>query len=149
MLVSISIFQAFWSQLGWILAPKLEPNKVVPPRLFRKTRLRGAQVASKRPQERSKSAQERPKSAQERPKATQERPESDQNMPGGHPRCFQRGTFSCISSFFCSFLYFSAFFYAFLRFFAFLCVFMRFQRQSQSRSQRPTPNGVSQEHPRV
>ena len=80
-----SIFKGFWSQLGWILAPELEPNKVGAPRLFRKTRLRGAQVASRRLQERPKSAQERPRASQERPKsvprASQERPRASKRAP--------------------------------------------------------------------
>ena len=70
--VSISIFPRFWSQLGWILASKLEPKKRI-----------GMTFFPSCVQEASKSA---PSTSQERPKGTQERPKSSPRVPKSTPR---------------------------------------------------------------
>ena len=114
-----SIFKGFWSQLGWILGPKLGSNKFIAPRLFRKTRPRGVQEASKSPKSVPRAPQGRPKSVQERPKSVQERPKRAQ----GTPTVPSEGHFVM---YFCLFLWFSMFFDVFLCFFAFFCVSLRF-----------------------
>ena len=114
-----SIFKGFWSQLGWILGPKLGSNKYVAPRLFRKTRPRGVQEASKSPKSVPRAPQGRPKSVQERPKSVQERPKRAQ----GTPTVPLERHFVMISALFYGFLCFSTFFCVCLRFSAFFCVF--------------------------
>ena len=96
-LFSTSILKGFWSQLGFVLAPKLTLKRITPLDTFSccvqeasRRRPRGVQERPRASQERPKSAQERPKSAQERPKSVHERPESDQNVPRGRSRCHRR-----------------------------------------------------------
>ena len=118
-----SIFKGFWRQLGWILEPKLGSNKFIPPGFF----ARRVQEASKRLPRAPRAAQERPKGAPRASKSVPRASESDQNVPRERPRCHQRGTFWCISSFFCVFLWFfgfSVFFCVFLRFRSSCCRFL-------------------------
>ena len=114
-----SIFKGFWSQLGWILGPKLGSNKVGPRGFF----ARRVQEASKRLPRAPKASQECPKGAPRVSKSAPRASKSDQNVPRERPRCHQRGTLWCISAFFYGFLCFSTFFCVFLRFSAFFCVF--------------------------
>ena len=103
------IFLGFWSQLGWILASKLDPQKLVSTAFFPSC----GQEASKRRPRGSKSvpraSQEPPTASQEGPKSAQERPKRAQGAP-------KVVTFLRISLFFC----------LFLRFPAFSCVFLCF-----------------------
>ena len=106
-----SIFERFWSQLGWILASKLELQKLIQTALFPSC----VQEASKR---RPRGFQERPKSAQERPKSAQERSKRAQGTPKVPPEGHFFAdflVFQCFSVFFCVFVrfpVFSVFFYS-------------------------------------
>ena len=112
------IFLGFRSQLGWILASKLDPQKRVLTALFpscgqeaSKRRPRGSKSVPRASQEPPTASQEGPKSAQERPKRAQGAPKVP---PEGH--------------FFEDFLVFqrfSAFFCVCLRFSVFFCVFLQ------------------------
>ena len=110
------IFLGFWSQLGWILASKLDPKKLIE-NLFQlpffqvaaKRRPRGAQEVLRASQGRLKSLQQPPKRAQECPRAIKTCP--------GHAQSASRGSllwgFPCFSMFFCICLRFPAFFRVF------------------------------------
>ena len=76
-----SIFLGFWSQLGWILASKLDPKKQIPTAFFpscvqeaSKRRPRGSKSVPRASQEPPTASQEGPKSAQERSKRAQGTP---------------------------------------------------------------------------
>ena len=103
------IFLGFWSQLGWILASKLDPQKLIPTAFFpscgqeaSKRRPRGSKSVPRASQEPPTASQEGPKSAQERSKRAQGTPKVP---PEGHFfedfLVFQR-----FSAFFCVFLCF-------------------------------------------
>ena len=131
-----SIFKGFWRQLGWILAPKLGVKK----RSFFEFFPRRVQEASKRLPRAPRAPQERLQGAPRASKSVPRASESDQNVPRERPRCHQRGTFWCISSFFYVFLRFSTFFCVFLCFFAisaFFCVFMCFFFRSNNAQESP------------
>ena len=99
------IFLGFWSQLGWILASKLDPPKLIATAFFPSC----GQEASKRRPRGSKSV---PRASQEPQTASQEGPrvpKSDQNVPRARPKCLQRVTFLRISLLFYVFLRFSGF----------------------------------------
>ena len=123
------IFLGFWSQLGWILASKLDPPKLIETAFFpscgqeaSKRRPRGSKSVPRASQELPTASQEGPKSAQERPKHAQGAPKVP---PEGH--FFEDFlVFQCFSAFFWVFQCFSAFFFVFLRFSVFFCVFSVF-----------------------
>ena len=105
------IFLGFWSQLGWILASKLDPQKRIPAAFFpscgqeaSKRRPRGSKSVPRASQEPPTASQEGPKSAQERPKRAQGAPKVP---PKGH---FFEDSLVFLS--FCVFLRFSVFFYS-------------------------------------
>ena len=114
------IFLGFWSQLGWILASKLDPKKLIPTAFFSscgqeasKRRPRGSKSVPRASQEPPTASQEGPKSAQERSKRAQGTPKVP---PEGH--FFEDFlVFQCFSAFFCVFLRFSVFFCVFSVFF--------------------------------
>ena len=114
------IFLGFGSQLGWILASKLDPKKLIPTAFFpscgqeaSKRRPRGSKSVPRASQEPPTASQEGPKSAQERSKRAQGTPKVP---PKGH---FVEDflVFQCFSTFFCVFLRFSVFFCVFSVFF--------------------------------
>ena len=131
-----SIFKGFWRQLGWILGPKLGSNKYVAPRLFRKTRARGVQEASKSPKSAPRAAPGCPKSLQERPKSVRKWPKRAQ----GTPTVPSEGYFLMHFFVFHVFLRFCTFFCVFLWFFAisaFFSVFMCFFFRSNNAQESP------------
>ena len=102
------IFLGFWSQLGWILASKLDPPKHIITAFFPSC----VQEASKRRPRGSKSvpraSQEPPTASQEGPKSAQERSKRAQGTPKVPPEdhFFEDSlVFQCFSAFFCVFLF--------------------------------------------
>ena len=113
------IFLGFWSQLGWILASKLDPQKRILTALFpscgqeaSKRRPRGSKSVPRASQEPRTASQEGPKSAQERPKRAQGTPK----VPPEDHFFEDFLVFQRVSAFFCVFLCLSAFFCVFLCF---------------------------------
>ena len=87
------VFQGFWSQLGWILGPKLGSNKFIAPRLFpnsvqvtSKYRLRGSKSAPRVSKRRPRASQERPKSVPRASKSVPRAAKSGQDSPKRVPR---------------------------------------------------------------
>ena len=112
------IFLGFWSQLGWILASKLDPKKQIPTAFFPSCGQEAPKRLQERPKGVSRASNSLPRGPQECPRATKTRP--------GRAQGASRGSlfwgFPCFSTFFCVFLRFPAFFCVFLCFF---CVFLK------------------------